>query len=203
MLRSAWRALTRRRCLLAFAAAPLVLAVSAQPLQVRLDGDFVRVSAPQLRFITGKTLDRLHDGGSVAFLGQLSLSLDGNATVQSRAVARFALSYDIWEEKFSVTRIQQTRRTVSHLSLDAAQNWIVDNLTLSSGAVPQDRPFWLRFEIRAEDPRDALDFIGGSGISLTRLVEIFSRPASSAQPRWSLDVGPLNFADLRPRPRSG
>ena len=124
------RPVSRRHLLIALMTAPAVLGLGAQPLLVHLDGDYVHVAAPHLQFLTGKTLDRLHDGASVAFLGQLTLSLDANVTVQTRSIARYALSYDIWEEKFSVTRIQQTRRTVSHLSLDAAQDWIVDNLTL-------------------------------------------------------------------------
>ena len=195
--------LSRRQLMIALLGAPAVLGLSAPPLLVRLDGDYVHVSAPQFQFLTGKTLDRLHDGASVGFLGQITLSLDRNATVQARSVARFALSYDIWEEKFSVIRFGQTRRTASHLSLDAAQNWVVDNLTLNASDIPQDRPFWLRFELRAEDPRDALGIIGGSGISLTRLIEVFSRPAGAAQPRWTLDAGPLTAADLRQRSQRG
>jgi hypothetical protein len=190
------RPVSRRHLLIALMTAPAVLGLGAQPLLVHLDGDYVHVAAPHLQFLTGKTLDRLHDGASVAFLGQLTLSLDANVTVQTRSIARYALSYDIWEEKFSVTRIQQTRRTVSHLSLDAAQDWIVDNLTLNASDVPPDHPFWLRFELRAEDPHDGLGVIGGSGISLTRLIEVFSRPAGAAQPRWTLDVGPLSRGDL-------
>ncbi len=191
--------ITRRELLAALAAAPMALGISAQPLLVRLDGDFLHINVPQLQFLSGKTLDRLHDGASVAFLGQVTLSTDANATVQSRSVARFALSYDIWEEKFSVTRIQQGRRTVSHLSLNEAQDWILDSLTLNASAVPPDRPFWIRFELRGEDPRDGLEVIGGSGINLTRLVEIFSRPPGSAQPRWSFEVGPLRIGDVRLR----
>jgi hypothetical protein len=194
--------LTRRDCLLALLFAPMAKALSAQPLLVRLDGDYVHITAPQLQFLSGKTLERLHDGASVAFLAQISLSLDANATVQARSVARFALSYDIWEETFSVTRLQQNRRTSSHLSLDAAQNWVLDNLTLGAGEVPRDRPFWLRFDLREEDTQDGLEIIGGSGINLTRLVEIFSRPPSAAQPHWTLDVGPIRMADIRRSPRS-
>jgi hypothetical protein len=191
--------LTRREWLLALLSAPMAKALSAQPLVVRLDGDYVHIAAPQLRFLAGKILDRLHDGGSVAFLGQISLSMDGNVSIESRSAARFALSYDIWEQTFSVTRIQQNRHTSSHLSLDAAQNWVLDHLTLSAGALPRDRPFWLRFDLREEDPHDDLEIVGGSGINLTRLVEIFSRPPRAAQSHWTLDVGPLNMADLRAR----
>ncbi len=190
---------TRRELLIALLGAPAAMGLSAQSLTARLDGDYLHISAPRLRFLTGRTLERLHDGASIGFIAQLSLSLDGNATVQSRSVARFALSYDIWEETFSVIRIQQVRRTASHLSLDSAQNWVIDNLALDASAVPQAKPFWLRFEIRAEDPRDGLDIIGGSGINLTRLVEAFSRPPKSTQQRWAVDAGPFSYADVKAR----
>jgi hypothetical protein len=130
-------------------------------------------------------------------VGQLSLSVDQNQTVQARSVARFAISYDIWEEKFTVVLLQQTKRTASHLTLEAAQNWVLDNLTLNASSLPQDRSFWLRFDFRTEDSRSGLDFIGGSGIDLTRLVEVFSRPAAASQPHVTLEAGPLTFAELR------
>jgi hypothetical protein len=193
---------SRRAWLLALVSAPVAFvphanALSAQQLAARLDGDYLRIAAPHLTFLTGKTLDRLHDGAVVSFVGQISLSIDGNQTVQTRSVARFAVSYDIWEEKFTVVRLQQSKRTASHLSLEAAQNWVFDNLALNASALPQDRSFWLRFDFRAEDSKTGLDFIGGSGIDLTRLVEVFSRPAGSAQPHWTLDGGPYSFAELR------
>lgn len=195
---------SRRKWLLALASAPVAFvphanALSAQQLSARLDGDYLRIAAPRLAFLTGKTLDRLHDGAVVSFVGQLSLSTDGNRTVQTRSVARFAVSYDIWEEKFTVIRLQQNKRTASHLSLEAAQNWVFDNLALNASSLPQDRSFWVRFDFRAEDSKQGMDFIGGSGIDLTRLVEIFSRPAGSAQPHWTLDAGPYSFAELRAR----
>jgi hypothetical protein len=188
---------TRREWLLFALTAPMVKGFGAQPLVLRLDGDYLHVGMPRLNFIGGRMLERLQDGASVAFLGQISLSTDGNTTIADRSVARFALSYDIWEEKFSVTRIQQTRRTASHLSLQAVQSWILDNLTLNASSLPQDRPFWIRFELRAEDPGDALGVVGESGINLTRLVEIFSRPPRTAQPRWTLEAGPLRYSELR------
>jgi hypothetical protein len=182
-------------------AAPLAKGLSAQNLAVRVDGDYVHIAAPQLQFLSGRILDRLHDGATVGFLGQISLSLDSNATVYSRSVARFAVSFAIWEEsnQFQVTFIQQTRRVMSHLSLDAAQNNILDNLTLAISALPVDRPFWLRLDLRVEEPRDASEIISGSGINLTRLVEIFGRMPGAAQPHWTVDAGPLRIADVRTR----
>ena len=181
---------------------PFVLGLSAQPLLVRLDGDNLRISAPQLEFLTGKPLARLKDGAAVGFLGQLTLSVDANKTIEARAIARFAMSYDIWEERFTVTQIENSlhttaRRTLSHLNAQAAQAWCLESLSLDLSRVPLDKTFWVRLEFRAEDPRESAGVIGEPGINLTRLIEIFSRPASAKSPTWTLDSGPLRLADLK------
>lgn len=179
------------------------IAVTFNPPQllVRLDGDSLHVSAPQLNFISGKPLERLKDGVSVAFLGQLTISSTPNAVVaDARSVARFALSYDIWEERFSVARMGDrldNRRTVSHLSAKAAESWCLDNLSIDRALLPADRPFYVQLDLRTEDPRDQLGIVGEPGINLTRLIEIFSRPAKSAQQRWLLNNGPFRLTDLR------
>lgn len=176
---------------------PFSTGLSAQSLSVRLDGDNLHVSAPQLRFLAGKPLARIQDGASVAFVGQLSVSLDANATLLNRALERFVISYDLWEEKFSVTKLGRARRSVSHLSSTAAEAWCLDNLTLDTSVLPRDKTFWIRLELRAEEPREQSAVLGEPGINLTRLIEIFSRPARAQQPHWILDTGPLRFAELK------
>jgi len=183
------------------AACAFAVVFNAPQLLVHLDGDYLHVAAPHLNFLSGKPLERLKDGISVAFLGQLTISTVPNAVVaDARSVARFALSYDIWEERFAVTRIGErldTRRTVSHLSAQATQNWCLDNLTIDKSLLPPDKPFYVQLDLRTEDPRDQLGIVGEPGLNLTRLIEIFSRPAKSAQPRWLLSNGPFRLADLR------
>ncbi len=149
-------------------------------------------------------MDRLKDGATVAFLGQVTLSTDANATVAARAAARFALSYDIWEEKLSVTRFAITRnevvtRSASHLSPQAAESWCLDQLTVDPSLVGADRPVWVRLELRADSEREGAQVIGEPGINITRLIELFSRPTRAQQQRWQLDAGPMRLTDLRGR----
>jgi hypothetical protein len=176
----------------------------AQDLAVRLDGDYLRISLPHVNFLQGKTLERLKDGASVAFIGQLTLSTtpgSGALSAAARSIARFALSYDIWEERFSITRIGQAptqRRTVSHLSAAAAEAWCIDNLTIDRGLIPADKDFYVQLDLRAEDPGEQLGSIfGDPGINITRLIQIFGRPARGSQPRWLLSSGPHRLADLK------
>jgi len=195
--------LTRRLFLLACCGAPFTVALGAQELSARLDqANILHVLAPGLHFLKGKSLERLKDGATVAILGQLTLSLDANVTIATRAIARFALSYDIWEERFSVSRFaaahQETAaRGASHLSPEAAEAWCLDHLTVDTSVLPIGRQFWIRLELRIEDGREGNQIIGEPGINLTRLIEIFSRPARAQQQRWQLDAGPLHLADLR------
>ena len=56
-------------------APPMVLGLTAQSLYLRLDDGFLRVSAPNLEFLTGKPLERLMDGKTVGYLGQLHFGL--------------------------------------------------------------------------------------------------------------------------------
>lgn len=174
-------------------------------LNARLDGDFLHVSAPNFSFLTGKSLQRLKDGASVAFIAQLTVSTSSSYVVpDARAVARFAVSYDIWEERFSVTRIagraDQTtdqRRTVSHLTGPAAQSWCLDSLAINRSELPADRPFYLQLDLREEDPHDQSGVIGDSGISIARMLEVFSRPVRDKQAYPLLKSGPLRLDELQ------
>jgi len=190
-------AISRRRWLLAGVALPLSRLWAAGGLSVTWDGDDLHVAAPQIHFLAGKPLDRLKDGAAVVFLTQLTLTTDNFTTSLRRTPDRFVFSYDIWEEKFSVTRLGPAQRTVSHLTAAAAEAWCLDSLAISSSGLPQDRPFWLRFELRAAEPKDEAAVIGDSGLNITRLIEIFSRRPRDQQPSWTADAGPLRLGELK------
>ncbi len=173
---------------------------AADTLAVRLDGDYLRISLPHVDFLSGKPLARLKDGGSVAFIGKVSVTLSPNSlTPVAQYVARFAMSYDIWEERFSVTKFQspESRRSQGHLSVQAAENFCLDNLLIDRGQLPADKPFYVQLDLRVEDQRDQLGIIGDPGINFTRLIEIFGRPPRSPQERWLYNGGPYKLADLK------
>lgn len=188
---------TRRWWLLMLFCMPAAFGVGAQPLSVRLDGDFLHIAAPGLKFLSGKTLERLKDGGDVAFLGQLSASSDGHKTILARSVARFALSYDIWEERYKVTMLSPSRQSASNLSLEGAQTWCLEHLTLDRSQLPASQAFSVRLDLRLADPLDQRGILGDTGISLTKMVELFGRPAGEKQLHWTLDSAPVMLPDLK------
>lgn len=170
-------------------------------LDARLDGEFLHVMAPNFSFLSGKSLERLKDGASVAFIAQLTVSTSPNYVVPDAqpSVARFAVSYDIWDERFSVTKIgdrSDQKLTISHLTGPAAETWCFDKLTLHRSDLPTDRPFYIQLDMRVEDPRDMAGMIGDGGISLARMIQVFSRPVRDKQAHWLLNSGQVRLEDL-------
>jgi hypothetical protein len=175
---------------------------ASDSLSVYLDGDYLRVNLPHIDFLKGKPLQRLKDGSTVIFNGHLKLSATPNALLPvAQSFASFALSYDIWEERFSVTKLTQskeTRHTWSHLSAQAAEAILLDNLVIDRGQVPADRDFFVQLELRPDDAKDQLGIIGNPGIDVTRfLIEMFGRPPRSPQERVLYSNGPFRLSDLK------
>jgi hypothetical protein len=198
---------SRRRWLLAGGGVSLfraaALAVQSPALGVTWDGDNLHVSAPRLHFLSGKPLERLRDGATVVFLSQLTVLTDGRGGIFRRVPDRLVVSYDLWEEKFSVTRLGGTPRSVSHLSAAAAEAWCLETLLISASGLTPDRPFWVRLELRTADPREVSTAVGEPGISITRLIDIFSRKPGAQESAWTLEAGPLRLADLARTPGRG
>lgn len=170
-------------------------------LDARLEGDYLHVMAPNFSFLSGKSLERLKDGASVAFIAQLTVSTSPNYLIPDAqpSVARFAVSYDIWDDYFSVTKISDhpdQKLTVSHLTASAAEAWCFDKLTLHRSDLPADRPFYIQLDMRVEDPRDTAGLIGEGGISLAKMIQIFSRPVRDKQTHWLLNSGQIRLEDL-------
>jgi hypothetical protein len=100
----------------------------------------------------------------------------------------------LWEEKFSVTQLGSSPRTVEGLSTVAAESWCLNQIVIPTTNLAPDRYYWLRFNLRTGNPRDfaAED---SPGISIKRLIDILSR-----KPSPELHWGPLEarvrLADL-------
>ncbi|HOK46323.1 MAG TPA: hypothetical protein PLK67_10345, partial [Bryobacteraceae bacterium] len=159
--------------------------------------------APHLRFVTGKPLERLQNGAPVPFAFQLAISTDRWATVYARDIQRFVFSYDLWEEKFAVVKAGHPRKSVSHLTARAAEAWCIDELSLAPTGIGGQQPFWVRLEVRHENPAELAEWDSQETMSLTRLIEIFSRRTRGDQDRWEVRAGPLRLDDLKREPRAG
>lgn len=187
--------LNRRSWLLAGLAAALFRVRAAARLGVTFDGDNLHLTAPELHFLTGKPLDRLHDGATVVFISQITLLHEDRVRELRRIRERLTISYDVLEEKFSVM-MGIDKRSVKRLTAPAAETWCLDNLAISALGMAPDQVFWLHFDLHPASPRELSTVVDDSGISMTGLIEALSRKQGPDEDHWSLDAGPLRLADL-------
>jgi|SRR4051812_15400232 len=191
------RGISRRSWLLAGLAIPLFKARAADSLNVRYDGDTIHVAPPSLHFLTGKPLARLKDGAAVAYVAQLELLNEARESFRQQK-ARFVVSHDLWEEKFSVTQLGKTPRTVDGLSAGAAEAWCFEGLALNTLGVAPDRYYWLRFDIRTGGPAD-IDLDMDKGVGIDWLIRVLGHKKSEETHWGPLEVR-VRLADL-PRMR--
>ena len=171
--------------------------VDAQTLQVRADAGRIRVSSAKSQFLDGASLERLHNGAPVVFAIQVTLLTGSKGTVLARSAGRFAVSFDIWEEKFAVTRLGNPRRSASHLAAAEAEAWCLENLVLTAAGLSPDAAFWIRLDVRTEANGEAPAPGEEAGVTLARLVDLFSRPQREGDTRRRAEAGPLRLKDLR------
>jgi len=172
------------------------LTASSEDLFVRRFGDQVRVMAPRLHFLTGKSLQRLHDGAAVPFDFQLSVAAGLKTNFVSRNAERFTVSYDVWEEKFRVVRLRDFRKSPPGLTAAAAEAWCLENLLVPASGMPSDKDLWARLDIRATEPKDTVST--DAGISIPALIQLLSRPPRPQQDHWSLESASFRLSELRP-----
>jgi hypothetical protein len=177
--------------LLAWPVAP----ASAQAVSVDTVGDVLKIRAPSFSFLKGEPLDRLKDGRSVRVeLVAMVLSAPGKSP--STAARRiFALSYDLWEERFAVTAVDARTQSVSHLMLAAAEAWCVEQLAIpvkALGALGRDVPFWIRLEYRILDG-EASSSQEDSGYTLQALIDVLSRRRKTESSPYAVEAGPFRL----------
>ena len=191
------RLVTRRLWLATGLSAPLGWSLAVPRLLIRREGPAsLRVAAPQIRFLTGKSLEQLKNGASVSFALQVSITSSVTSTnFLGRTFDRFVVSYDLWEEKFKATRPGPPLRESSRLSVPACEAWCLDEIVPIPASLTASRLFWIRLELRVEDPKEWAAIVGEPGINLNRLVELFSRPPRITQ-NWTETAGPLKLQDL-------
>jgi hypothetical protein len=165
------------------------------PVTVERDGSLLRLRAPQLNFLVGAPLARLHDGRSVTYILAASIQIHRGGTRVHGVTRQVVFSYDLWEERFSVAQRDDPKMAASHLTSAAAEAWCVDLLALPVRAAPADKAFVVKLECSLrEENAPAAD--APSATTFTGLIDFFSRKEPSAPPRWEASSLPLRLADL-------
>jgi hypothetical protein len=183
--------------LVALACVGLPQWLAAQSLTVRAAGDMLQVRGSGLRLIEGVVADHLKDGRSVRVDFEMTI-LDkpqGGTITQSRQ--SFTLSFDLWEQRYAVTRTGAASRSVSHLAARDAEAWCIENLAIpltALGRFTRDLPFWVRLDYRVHDqPPPPTD--GESPFTLRTLIEALSRRRGDEALERSVDAGPFRIGN--------
>lgn len=177
---------------LVFLALPLALA--AQSLTVSAAGDALRVRARNFTFLEGPMLTRLKEGRSVRVDFELTVLSQPEGPIVKQAVQGFTLSFDLWEERFAVSRAGSPPRSISHLRANDAENWCLENLTMSvsSLGIGRDTPFWLRLVYRVQDLAPVTED-ASERYTLRALIDRLSRRREEADLAKSVSGGPFRL----------
>jgi hypothetical protein len=188
--------LTWRLGLIAVVLATSPLPLMGQSMTVRAVGDALHVRVPGLTFIEGSVSERLQDGRAVRIDFTLSVLERSQGSTVARAQHSFNLSFDLWEQRFAVTRIGPMPRSLSHLTRRAAEDWCLENVTVpltEMGRYARDTPFWVRIEYRVQDraPSGAEE----STFTLQTLIDVLSRKRNDQQQGQSMEAGPFRLTN--------
>ena len=183
---------------LAALAAVALVRLSAQTLSATVVADAVHVRAPDFRFLQGDVLMRLHDGRAARIDMRLDILARRDGPSVAHAEQGFNLSFDLWEERFAVTRIGQPPRTVTHLTSTAAEAWCLDNVMVPvvSLGTARAEPLWLRLTLRVHDDTPPPDVdVELNGLSMRRLIDALSLRRKPENPPRILEGGPFRLSN--------
>jgi hypothetical protein len=185
-----------RLLVLALTLAAWSLELRAQSMTVRTVGDMLHLRVSGLGLIEGRVADHLRDGRAVRVDFVLAILERASGRLIAQATQSFNVSFDIWEQRYAVTRLGTPPRSVSHLTSKDAESWCVDNITVprsALGRVGRDMPFWVRLEFRVPDPMPAAGADEDSTFTLGRLITVLSRRRQDQGAVRSIEGGPFRL----------
>jgi hypothetical protein len=169
--------------------------LAAQSVAVRTIANALHVEARGFSFIEGPVLTRLKEGRSVRIDFELGVLTKPDGPILKQAAQAFTLSFDLWEERFAVSRIGSPPRSISHLRPRDAENWCLENLSMpvSSLGIGRDTPFWIRLAYRVRDVVPQANEAPGERYTLRGLIDRLSRRREEADLAQSVDAGPFRL----------
>jgi hypothetical protein len=150
-----------------------------------------------MRFIEGETLEKLHNGSTVAYVLSLAVATAQNAKPAFMLEERFVVSYDLWEEKYSVVQAGPAGRAASRLTAAMTEAWCLENMPIPLQAVPERQSFVIRLECSIEENESGAGGKSNSSLILARLIDIFSRKRKTEPPKREAVSGLLRLDDLK------
>lgn len=169
----------------------------SKSLIVEYRGDHLQVSAPQMHFIEGKALETLHNGSTVTYVLSLTVAAERAAKPALLVRERFLVSFDLWEEKYSVVQAGPGGRAASRLTAAMAEAWCLENMPIPLRTVPERQSFVVRLECLIEEDEKGSGGENNSGLTLASLIDIFSRKRETEPSKWEAASESLRLEDLK------
>ena len=150
-----------------------------------------------LRLIEGAVATHLKDGRSVRVDFEMTIldKAQGTAVTQNRQA--FTLSFDLWEQRYAVTRTGAAPRSISHLAARDAEAWCLEQLAMpltALGRFARDLPFWVRVEFLVQDQPPSAPQTGPLS-ALGSLIEALSRRRADEAFGRSFEAGPFRIGN--------
>jgi hypothetical protein len=179
--------------------ATLALPLVAQGVTITTTGGVIRLKVPRLPILEGEVLERLLAGRSVDLEYDLAISESRAGSAIARTRQTFKVSYDLWEERFAVTRVGTPPRSVSHLLAREAELWCVDALAIPRTSVQlhggSSSRVWIRLEYRALAEATNTPTHDEGPLTLRTLIDALSRKKGAAGRTRVLEGGPFGLSD--------
>jgi hypothetical protein len=190
-LRVSWWQISLLTLVLATLLTPQVL---AQTVTVRTVADALHVQTRNFNFMDGPVLARLKEGRSVRIDFELTVLAKPDGQAIRQMMQSFTVSFDLWEERFAVSRTGAPPKSISHLRQRDAETWCLESLTIpvSSLGLGRDTPFWIRLAYRVQDVTPATED-PGERYTLRGLIDRLSRRREEENLARSIDAGPFRL----------
>jgi hypothetical protein len=169
--------------------------LGAQTVTIRRVADALHVQARGFSFIDGPLLARLKEGRSVQIDFDMTVLAKPGGPIVKQVMQAFTLSFDLWEERFAVSRIGSPAKSISHLRPRDAEAWCLENVTMpvSSLGLGRETPFWIRLAYRVQDAPAAGNEAPGARYTLQGLIDRLSRRREEDNLARSVDAGPFRL----------
>jgi hypothetical protein len=159
-------------------------------------GDHLSVTAPRWHFISSRTIEKLQNGSTIVCV--LTLTLSPAHSRKQTFRAKFVISYDLWEENYSISIISGGRKA-SRLTIAMAEAWCLENLPIPIRSIPERQVFSIKLDcfIQEDEYREEEKESGGGDPLFSELVDIFSRKKKEEPLRSDISGGPFRLEDLK------
>lgn len=173
------------------------LGAQSKSLAVEIEKNSLKISARQLHFLSDKELEKLHNGWTVHMVMDVTVAADDPQNPLYQARERFAFSFDLWEEKYSVYHSPPDGKYVSHLSAAEAEEWCLKTVRVPLDIIPDQTAFVIHLECFIDEDNGDRNSGDASGLTFAGIIEYFSRKKSDSPHHWKINTGFLRLDDLK------